>query len=348
MSEWKILYQGSVKDIFSRHRELIFSFSDRYSVFDWGVMPDELDGKGRSLALMSEFFFRQLEVSHHGIGLCDSEGQPVKEADRFYKVNAVDVHRPDFINGSYHYDVYQKRPTNCLVPLEVVFRFGIPKGSSLLSRISAQKYREELGLDRVYEEGEFLSAPVIEFSTKLENSDRYLSYAEASYISGMNQQEFLKLVDLAKNSANRLKDIFAGIDVVLWDGKFEFSFTEESGGVRDFQMVDSIGPDELRLSYQSMTLSKEFLRQYYRTHPWYLNIKESQKLASERNEENWKKICIEEFKSTPPKLDHLYKEVAEMIYKTLTNELYAKYYQQQPFEKNNNFQELLKKYESIL
>ena len=37
-----------------------FLFSDRYSVFDWGEMPDHIEGKGAALCLMGAYCFEQL------------------------------------------------------------------------------------------------------------------------------------------------------------------------------------------------------------------------------------------------------------------------------------------------
>ena len=37
-----------------------FLFSDRFSVFDWGEMPDHIDGKGAALCLMGASCFEQL------------------------------------------------------------------------------------------------------------------------------------------------------------------------------------------------------------------------------------------------------------------------------------------------
>ena len=34
-----------------------FVFSNRYSVFDWGEMPDHIKNKGASLCLISAYFF---------------------------------------------------------------------------------------------------------------------------------------------------------------------------------------------------------------------------------------------------------------------------------------------------
>ena len=38
-----------------------FHFSDRYSVFDWGEMPDHIGAKGAALCLMGAYCFEQLE-----------------------------------------------------------------------------------------------------------------------------------------------------------------------------------------------------------------------------------------------------------------------------------------------
>ena len=38
-----------------------FNFSDRYSVFDWGEMPDHIPHKGEALCLITAYFFEKLE-----------------------------------------------------------------------------------------------------------------------------------------------------------------------------------------------------------------------------------------------------------------------------------------------
>ncbi|PSQ38766.1 phosphoribosylaminoimidazolesuccinocarboxamide synthase, partial [Halobacteriales archaeon SW_10_66_29] len=38
-----------------------FAFTDDYSVFDWGKMPDEIPDKGASLCTMGAFNFELLE-----------------------------------------------------------------------------------------------------------------------------------------------------------------------------------------------------------------------------------------------------------------------------------------------
>ena len=51
-----------------------FHFSDRYSVFDWGEMPDHIEGKGAALCLMGAYCFEHLEekgVKTHYRGLVE-------------------------------------------------------------------------------------------------------------------------------------------------------------------------------------------------------------------------------------------------------------------------------------
>ena len=59
----KPLYVGSVKTLFQHPQQsqsLLFHFTDDYSVFDWGKMPDGIETKGRSLSLMGAYLMQAL------------------------------------------------------------------------------------------------------------------------------------------------------------------------------------------------------------------------------------------------------------------------------------------------
>src|SRR5579883_1633017 len=56
-------YEGSVKNVFASPIEanyLWFQFTDDYSVFDWGKMPDKIANKGKSLTLLGAHIFDEL------------------------------------------------------------------------------------------------------------------------------------------------------------------------------------------------------------------------------------------------------------------------------------------------
>lgn len=321
--ERELLKKGSVKDIYGVQglSPYIFHYSDRYSIFDWGEMPDSIPHKGEALALLANFFFNELttlNICHHSLGL-----NPQEHSELFVK--PVHVHFPEGPKGD-DYSFYQSRPINTLVPLEIIFRFGVPLGSSLLKRVEANpRYAEELNLREPLQIGQTFTEPLIEYSTKLGDYDRYLSPKEAQMLADLNYTEMQKIQLLTKKMAFHLKDIFSSIDLTLWDGKFEFAFIEGSSIDRDFMVVDSIGPDELRLTFKEddeIPLSKEYLRQCYHQSPWALAVFEAKKLASLRQTPYWKKIVKEEWRLTPEPLASHDLKNGSAIYTTMSNALF--------------------------
>ena len=330
----KLLKQGSVKDIYQPDSEdhLVFTFSDRYSVFDWGEMPDHLTNKGKTLAFLCSLFFKELEkeVPTHFISPLDEN---MKAVDDLFSVgNSILVEKcyvpkVPFVEGRYDYSFYKQKTQDSLVPLEVIFRYGLPSGSSLLKRLDDREYLEELGLESVPKKGSRFQEPIIEFSTKLEKSDRYLSLNEAQSLSGMSDEEIHNLKELSKSLSRKLKSLFEDIGIELWDGKFEFSFSppHRDQGPRTFKLVDSLGPDELRLLSTTGThLSKEFLRSYYHNSNWALHIERAKKLAKDRGVADWKSICLKEMNASPSHLPGSLKQRAEWIYQALCNALAKK------------------------
>lgn len=314
-----VLYEGSVKNVrgVKGKAPYVFEFSDRYSVFDWGAMPDEIAGKGAALAQVAWFFFDFLGdaqnwqswrapqnfqlsplltslqkegVRHHAVEL---------RGKNLLAVRPVDILTPPLASNA----------KDTLIPLEVIFRFGVPAGSSLLSRTHDAAYRRDLGLLEAPEENDTFPLPLIEFSTKLEETDRYLSYAEAQKMSGMTASELKDLTDLARLIALRLKDVFEAKDIALWDGKLEFAFDEN----RRLMLVDSIGPDELRLIQNGKHLSKEALRRFYRETPWFSATEKAKKEGGK----NWQAACIEK----PPRLPPALKKEIEDMYESLAARL---------------------------
>jgi phosphoribosylaminoimidazole-succinocarboxamide synthase len=290
----KLIHQGSVKDIYQTDVEdvLAFKFSNRYSIFDWGEMPDLIANKGKSLAQLGASFFDHLKnkgINSHYVGLTDNGELKVKKVQ---VPNAL-------INNNYDYSFYKTRPTQCLIPLEVIFRFGITEGSSILKRANDFAYCQELGLAGPPKVGEEYDLPIIEFSTKLERSDRYLIPSEAYEMAELDLRERQSLIEKVTEISLLLKKFFEEIGINLIDGKFEFAFGDElSDGEREIILVDSIGPDELRLDYQGFPISKDFLRQYYKKTPWYQELEKAKKQAQTTGERDFKKFI----NSNPPHL----------------------------------------------
>lgn len=272
-----LIHAGSVKDIYEAGpEELRFKFTDRYSVFDWGQMPDAIGGKGLALARMGKLFFDELAsagVKTHYLGAGAAPDE--------MRVRKISVPRGNEA-------VYATRPEMTLVPLEVIYRFGVPKGSSLLKR------------SKDYFEGQEFAEPLLDFTTKLERMDRVLTHAEAKSLSGMTDTEWSSLLALTARIGGWIRDRFAKLGLKLWDGKLEFAFgARAAGGDRELWLVDTVGLDEMRLTLDGKTLSKEILRQFYLDSEWYRNLSRAKELDTVR----FKEMCRDEFKSVPAKLD---------------------------------------------
>lgn len=315
---YSLLYQGSVKNLYHNSENVLFEYSDRYSLFDWGEMPDNLDKKGEALAVMGALFFKEIEdlkIPHHFLSLSDKNGNAVDwNPTRFLKVQEVPVTRPEMVEGKYNYSFYQTAPQKGLVPLEVMFRFGVGKGSSVAKRVEKDPTLLKQWNMTELKVGELRDLPLIDFSTKLEKGDRYLTHTEAKAVGGLTENEFNHLSDLTTKVAIRLRLIFQKMGLELWDGKLEWAFTP--GADRGFMLVDSIGLDELRLEKNGVSLSKEFLREYYRSTPWFEKLTAAKKQA-DLTGGDFKTLCLE----NPPHLPSKEKTAATNLYLAFTNDL---------------------------
>ncbi|MBY0549003.1 MAG: hypothetical protein K2W95_17150 [Candidatus Obscuribacterales bacterium] len=366
-------YEGSVKRVWQPPEadQLRFEFTDDYSVFDWGKMPDTIAEKGRALTVMGAWFFDRMAdagfwqaleknllakapqldseflkqtfstptfakfknagCKSHFLALTDESGNELSldaaaEASGkvFMSVKKAQVLRPTprvLLNRTvFSYPDRTEYGEQRLVPLEVVFRFGMPAGSSLKERVEQDhSYARFLGLSKQPVEGEFFDRPVIELFTKLEPKDRLLSVQEALLISGLTADQFQQLSETATLMALGLFAIFQARGVELWDGKFEF-ITQGS----ELIAADSIGPDELRLIYKGCHLSKEMIRRVYRGTPWEKAIKDAQRLAADRKSLDWKAICRNELGQTPAPFTPATRAVIDKLYGSITNHLCEK------------------------
>ena len=356
-----LLYRGSVKNVRGEVSadSLLFEFSDRYSIFDWGDMPDQLDGKGASLAIMGKLFFQYLENSNNWQHLFQSEIINktfsseylfnLKETSLFkkycesgvvhhaylddksfdwnspyLKVKNISIIKPTMDDDhNYHYAAYNNKPVNTLVPLEVIFRMGLPAGNSMSKRLGNHLEQwNDFGFREIPLTGKLLKHPVLDFSTKLERGDRYLSYKEAKEIAGLNPGEWTELHQMTHLIALNLFHFHHQIGLELWDGKIEVAFIQNADGSRSFMLVDSVGIDELRLLYKGESFSKEFLRESYKQSLWYEKL-ELAKKNSLITGQDFKMICTEKYQSEPLKLDAEIKLRAESVYKSYCNELSA-------------------------
>jgi phosphoribosylaminoimidazole-succinocarboxamide synthase len=307
-----------------------FHFSDRYSVFDWGEMPDHIDGKGAALCLMGAYCFERLEekgIKTHYRGLVDKSGRvlrfdELKEPTNVMEFNLVNVYKPKaYVEGGklkYDYSIFTPQLKNFLIPLEIIYRNGLPEGSSVFKRLEAGLVTlEELGLDHYPKAGERLAKPIFDVSTKLEESDRYVSWKEAQKIAGLTDSELEEVKRLLLKVDETITEIASKAGLVNEDGKIELAFDPQ----RRLMVVDVVGTlDECRFTYEGLHVSKEIARIYYRRTEWAKEVEKAKKKAKEQGVEDWKKLV----KTKPPKLNPKLKTLITQMYMATANQLTRK------------------------
>jgi len=303
-----------------------FNFSDRFSVFDWGEMPDHIDKKGAALCLMGAYCFERLEeksVRTHYRGLIE-DGKPVrfnelKAPSNVMEVSLVSVYKPEtrVENGklTYDYSIYTPNLKECLIPLEIIYRNGLPEGSSVFKRLEQGKVTpQELGLDHYPKPGERLAKPIFDVSTKLEETDRYLTWDEASKIAGLTSIETAAVKVVLAKVNETINEIAAKAGLVNEDGKIELAFDSQ----RVLMVVDVIGTlDECRFTLDGLHVSKEIARQFYKKTAWYKDIEEAKKTAETQGIKDWKSLV----KTAPPLLDPKLKTIISQMYMAAANEM---------------------------
>jgi phosphoribosylamine--glycine ligase len=283
------IYQGTTKDLIQLDDRTYFIFKDTYSIFDWGIMPNNLEDKGYHLCQLSADIFN------------------------FLAKNNIKHNMIDYFNNQMQIEYFHKKE---FIDLEVIFRFGVPKGSSLIQR--------------GFEEGKIFENVKVEFTTKRERIDRLLDENEALQISGLSKDEFKSFKQHIEKCANSLNDYFKRSGIFLWDGKFEFAF--KNG---EFILCDSIGIDELRLSYKNIYFSKECLRNYYKNTSFYRELIQ----YKEKNFDLDPTKIIHKPKKLPHNIEAHYKDMYKGCYKALVKKdirLFEKWCQREELFSSSN------------
>jgi phosphoribosylaminoimidazole-succinocarboxamide synthase len=296
-----------------------FVFSDRYSVFDWGEMPDLVEQKGSALCIAAAYFFEKLGkngISTHYLGLVEN-GQVKTLSCLSQPVNVLEsklyrVLYPELTDKNvYDYKIYQYEKANYLIPLEIIYRNALPLGSSVFKRLRDGELRlEDLCLKEMPEEEVELSRPHLDVSTKLEASDRYLTWQEAQQISQLSNQKIGEINAITLRINQIISKEVQEVGLKNEDGKFEFALDQNQNVV----LVDVLGTlDECRFTYKGMPVSKEIARLYYRNSDWYQEIINAKK----KDVTNWKKLV----KLSPEPLPLRLKLLISQVYCAFTNEI---------------------------
>lgn len=268
----KLVRTGKVKQVYEvDDQTLEFVFTDNISVFD-KIIPTQVPFKGETLCRSSAFWFQVLRragISTHFTELIPPNRMRVK------RVEVI----PD-------YDRINRGTTNYLIPLEIISRHYI--AGSLWDRIKGGEVTaEQLGFPagHVPKYGEELPRTFYETTTKLEPVDRLLTREEALRISGLSEAEMDELFEMVAKIDALIAEEVGERMLIHVDGKKEFAFDDK----RRLMVVDTFGTaDEDRWwdedAYargEFLELSKEAVRQYYRSTGYYDNLTAARKAGQD-------------------------------------------------------------------
>lgn len=233
----------------------VFEFTDDYSVFDFGKMPDIIPGKGEALCRQSAYNFKEIS----------NKFELKTHFRKFIKPNKMEV---DLVRVLYpqNKQIYEET-RNYLVPLEIIFRNQLPEGSSVFKRLdNGELSLDDLGLDSIPKPGFKFETAFLDVSTKLEKTDRYLSWDEALELSQVNEDQLYEIKESALNINDFITEKAQQIGLEHADGKVEFAITPKN----EVMLVDVLGTlDEDRFLWNNIHVSKQVARDYYKTTPWY-------------------------------------------------------------------------------
>ncbi len=263
----RFIRKGKVKEVHEvSDTELEFRFTNQISVFD-KVIPTLIPRKGESLARTSAHWFQRVEekvgVKTHFLGL------PAPDVMRVRRIEIPDV------------TTLTPESTNVLIPLEVVCRHYV--AGTMHDRLKRGVVKpSDLGFtsNEVPEVGTPLPEPLVEFTTKLEKTDRDLGLAEAQALAKLSDEEFEHLKDVVLDIDAVIADDVEPRGLIHVDGKKEFAYDEN----RELMLVDTFGTaDEDRFwdkaryeaTGERVEYSKEFVRQYYRKGGYHEKLMEA-------------------------------------------------------------------------
>lgn len=226
----------------------VFQFTDDYSVFHYGKMPDRIPGKGEAIARMAAFNFELLR--ERGI---PTHFRRFSEPDRIeftlLRTLNPDIRAIDEDEGFY------------MIPLQVVYRNSLPSGASVFRRLDAGSLTlDQLGLSDRPTPNQELRQPLIEFTTKREEIDRFVTEEEARQLAGLRAEDVRLIKELVLQINDAISAHAESVGLEHADGKVEFGMYRPG----EIVLVDNVGTaDENRFLHAGRHVGKQVMRDHY-------------------------------------------------------------------------------------
>lgn len=316
-----------------------FKYRPVFSVFDIGTIIPPLELDNSTINLMQAFNFKILkenEIETHYLGLIGNNFENISIEDAISKklkptisrVKFVNRLAPTFIAGAWDYSNFKNTPANNFVlPLEFISRNILSKNSSVWKRIEDGELKiSDLNLPDNFKKGDSVPkelAPILDFSTKFEPDDRYVSKLEALNILGVNNNTFDKINKITVIASKLMTSYAESRDFVREDGKVEYIKIFEEG-VEKILLADAVCTwHEDRLLFNGFNISKQLIRNKIKelNPKWYEEIQLAKKQAKHEGHDDFRKLMNSDIKYISP--EPIFFENVNNVFRAATNQWLA-------------------------
>lgn len=246
----KIHHPTSVKTIFVVRRPTDtepgiadFRFNPVFSVFDYGTLQPPVPLDNSTIALMAAFNFERLReagIDSHYLALVH-EGQPLSAAEAIHRGVAPDTLRVRLVNrllpthtaAGWDYSMFAAPSSNhFVVPIEFISRVKIGANSSVWKRAARGEISmADLGLPENIRPGDPLPHHVLDYSTKYEPEDRYVTSEAARQLAGFSPERWAKINRTTAEASRLMTEFAKSRGVEREDGKVEYVTLDQRGQV---------------------------------------------------------------------------------------------------------------------
>jgi phosphoribosylaminoimidazole-succinocarboxamide synthase len=269
----RIHHPTSVKTIFVVQRPTQsdpgiadFRFNPVFSVFDYGTLQPPVPLDNSTIALMAAYNFERLReagLESHYLSLVH-EGEAISAADAIRRGVAPDTLRVHLVNrllpthtaSRWDYSLFQAPPSNhFVVPVEFISRVRIGANSSVWKRVARGEISlADLGLPPDIRPGDPLPSHVLDYSTKYEPEDRYVTAEQARAITGFPAERWEKINRTTAEASRLMTEHARSRGVDREDGKVEYVTLDHRAG-RDVlgDAVTTLHEDRLILDGTDIT-----------------------------------------------------------------------------------------------
>lgn len=282
-----------------------------FSVFDYGTINPSVPLDNSTINLMLGFNFellREQGVDSHYISLVTAQGEQISARNAISKGIIPDTSRvqfanrllPQFRDGEWDYSMFGKENVTCYVqPIEFISRNSLPEASSVWKRVKRGEITlQDLGLPSDFKIGDEIPEdlrPILDYSTKFEPDDRYLTPTQAQGLMNVSDETFARINESTRNASNIMTDYAASRGFKREDGKVEHV------GLKLGDAVCTWHEDRLTTP-QGVGISKQRIRNKVKelNPKWYEDIEKSKERARTEGVEDFRTLMNPSIQYTSP------------------------------------------------